>query len=126
MAAQANVTLIDAAAASKTYEARGADFNKAVWWEASWLSTLRARVFQLVRKPPTDLVNGTYRLNGKVTFPVVDATTGALLRVPSATFEFVCPPGTTQSEADEVYQRLKSAVALTITRDAFVSQVTPT
>lgn len=126
MAAAADLTLKNNAAANVTFNVYSVDPDAVEWTESgatSILGTSRARVG---RKIPADKANGVYRINGKLTRPVVNATTGALDGTVTMNFEILRPAKLSVTEVDEAYARFKELVAQAIVKSAAESGAIPT
>lgn len=67
----------------------------------------------------------TRKVVGKVTYPVLNATTGALSHTLIGTYEFKLPLISTLTERQEVRKRLTSLIGLAITSDATDNGETP-
>jgi hypothetical protein len=75
---------------------------------------------------PADKANGVYRIQGKLTRPVLNGTTGALDGTLTFNFELLRPAKLTVAEADEAYARFKEAVAQAIIKTAAETGSIPT
>jgi len=126
MAAAADLTLKNNAAANVTFNVYSVDTDSIEWTEAGATSILGTSRFVLSRKIPNDKASGVYRTGGKLTRPVVNGTTGALDGVVTATFEILRPAKLSVSDVDEVVARFKEAVALAIVKTAAESGAIPT
>jgi len=113
MATAANLTVNNYAATGVTYKVLDVDGvnAKTTWADDTVGSLLGFRKISLQRKLPKDEANGTIRLEGKVTRPVLDGTTGALSYTDIGTFSLVFPAKATLSERRETWAALKNFMA---------------
>jgi hypothetical protein len=109
MAAIAALGLLNYAAASQTYGVVST-FPMAVWVEAGYTSLDSQKKATLGLKMPKNVSTGVARLQGKLTYPVLDAVTGALSHTPHGNFELVFPPEATLTERRELFARFKDYV----------------
>lgn len=126
MAAAADLTLKNNAAANVTFNVYAVETDAVEWVESgatSILSTSRAR---LSRKIPANKTNGVYRIMGKLTRPYVNGTTGLLESTGTFNFEYLRPANLTVAEIDELVARAKEFVAQTIVKQAAESGAIPT
>lgn len=121
MATAANLTLKNYANTDVTYKVMDVKPDQVTWIDDTAGSLLGFRQFTLGRKMPKDKANGVIRVQGKVSRPVLDATTGALTYNSIGTFELVFPAKATLAERREVHASLKSALG-----NAVISTVTDT
>jgi hypothetical protein len=126
MAAAADLTLKNAAAANVTFNPFSVSQDSVEWTESGATSILGTSRAVLSRKIPADKGAGVYRIGGKLTRPVVNATTGALDGVNTFTFEFLRPAKLSVAEVDETYARSKEFVAQAIVKTAVESGAIPT
>lgn len=126
MAAQANLTVNNYAAAAVTYNALYADTDKgAKWADKLQGSLLGYREIFLGMKRPADKLNGVVRVQGKVTRPVVDGTTGALSYQSLGTIEFVIPAKATLAERQELWAAVKNFAANAVVQSAVLDFEVP-
>jgi hypothetical protein len=126
MAAAADLTLKNAAAANVTFAVYSVEPDSVEWTEngaSSILGTSRAR---LTRKVPADRANGVYRVQGKLTRPVVNGTTGALDGTLTFNFELLRPAKLSTTEVNEAVARFKELVAQSIVQTAAQTGAIPT
>lgn len=109
MASIAALGLLNYAAASQTYNPAQSS-PVCVWVEAGFTSLDSQRKAIFGMKMPKSASTGVVRLQSKLTYPVLDATTGALSHTPFATIEWVFPAKTTLTERRELHARLKDYV----------------
>jgi len=126
MAAIADVTLKNNAAANVTFGVYSRDENLAQWLESGATSILGSSYLTMTRKVPADKANGVYRIGVKLTRPVINATTGALDGTITGTMEILRPAKVTVAEVDEFYARFKEAAGLAILKTAAESGAIPT
>lgn len=126
MAAAADLTLKNNAAANVTFAVDSKSENMVEWVESGATSILGMSRFRLTRKVPANKANGVYRTQGKLTRPVLDGTTGALLGTLTFNFELLRPANLTAAECDEAYARFKEAVAQAIIKTAAATGSIPT
>lgn len=126
MSAAAALTLKDNAAVNVTFDVYSVNSDSVEYVESGATSILGTSRFVLGRKIPADKANGVYRTTGKITRPVVNATTGALDGTVTATFEILRPAKLTVTDVDELYARFKEAVAQAIVKVAAESGAIPT
>lgn len=126
MAAAADLALKNNAAATVTFNPYAIGEDYVEWTEAGATSILGTNRYRMTRKVPTDKVNGVYRIGGKLSYPVVNGTTGVLDGTITFSFECVRPAKLTNAVVDEAYARFKEAVALAITKAAAESGAIPT
>lgn len=126
MAAAADLTLKNNAAANVTFNVYSVETDGVEWTEAGATSILGTSRARLNRKIPADKANGVYRTQGKLTRPVVNGTTGALDGTFTFNFEFLRPAKLSVAEADELYARAKEFVAQVIVKTALENGSIPT
>jgi hypothetical protein len=126
MAAAADLTLKNNAAANVTFNVYSVEPDAVEWVESGATSILGTSRLRMSRKVPSDKANGVYRINGKLTRPVVNGTTGALDGTITMNFEILRPAKLTVAEVDEAYARFKEAVAQAILKTAAESGAIPT
>jgi hypothetical protein len=126
MAAAADLTLKNNAAANVTFNVYSVEPNQVEWVESGATSILGTSRYIANRKIPVDKANGVYRTGGKLTRPVINGTTLALDGTITGTFEILRPAKLSVAEIDEFYARFKEAVALSITKTAAESGAIPT
>jgi hypothetical protein len=126
MAAAADLTLKNNAAANVTFNVYSVNQDSVEWIESGATSILGTSRLVLSRKIPADKASGVYRIGGKLTRPVVNGTTGVLDGTVTATFEILRPAKLTVADVDEVVARFKEAVALAIVKTAAESGAIPT
>jgi hypothetical protein len=126
MAAAADLTLKNNAAANVTFNVYAVETDAVEWTESgatSILSTSRAR---LSRKIPSNKTNGVYRIMGKLTRPYVNGTTGVLEGTGTFNFEYLRPANLSVAEIDELVARAKELVAQAIVKTAAETGAIPT
>lgn len=112
MAAQANLSLNNWAAAAVTYNALYADTDKGAKWADKTQGTLGGyREVFLLMKRPADKFTGVTRVQVKITRPVIDGTTGALSYQSMSTQEFIIPAKATLAERQELLAAHKNFAA---------------
>lgn len=126
MAAAADLSLKNNAAATVTYNVYSVNPDSVEWVEAGATSILGTSRFVLSRKVPADKANGVYRIGGKLTRPVINGTTGVLDGTYTATFEILRPAKLSVADADELIARFKEAVSQAIVKAAAESGAIPT
>lgn len=126
MAAAADLTLKNNAAANVTFNVYSVEQDAVEWTEAGATSILGTSRFRLSRKIPADRANGVYRIGGKLTRPVLNSTTGALDGTVTATFEILRPASLLVAEVDELVARFKEAVSQAIVKSAAETGAIPT
>ncbi len=126
MAAAADLTLKNNAAANVTFNVYSVNSDSVEWVESGATSILGTSRAVLSRKIPTDKTNGVYRIGGKLTRPVINGTTGVVDGVNTFTFEFLRPAKLTVAEVDEVVARAKEFVAQAIVKAAAENGAIPT
>lgn len=126
MAAAADLVLKNNAAANVTFNVYSVEPDAVEWVEVGATSILGTTRLRLQRKLPADKASGVYRIQGKFTRPVVNATTGALDGTVTMTFEILRPAKLTVADVDEAYARFKEAVAQAIVKSAAESGAIPT
>lgn len=126
MAAAADLTLKNNAAANVTFNVYSVNPDSVEWTEAGATTILGTSRFILSRVIPADKSAGVYRTRGKLTRPVVNGTTGLLDGTLTATFEILRPAKLTVAETDELVARFKEAVAQAIVKTAAESGAIPT
>lgn len=126
MAAAADLTLKNNAAANVTFNVYSVETDGVEWVESGATSILSTSRFRLDRKIPADKVNGVYRTKGKLTRPVINGTTGALDGTLTFNFELLRPASLSVAETDEAYARFKEAVGQAIVKTAAESGAIPT
>lgn len=126
MAAAADLTLKNNAAANVTFNVYSVEPDACEWTEAGATSILGTSRARLSRKIPADKANGVYRVIGKLTRPVLNGTTGALDGTLTMNFEILRPAKLSVTETDEAYARFKELVAQAIVKTAAESGAIPT
>ena len=126
MAAAADLTLKNNAAANVTFNVYSVEPDAVEWIESGATSILGTSRLRMTRKVPADKANGVYRIQGKLTRPVVNGTTGALDATLTANFEILRPAKVSVAEVDEMVARFKEAVAQAIVKTAAESGAIPT
>jgi len=126
MAAAADLTLKNNAAANVTFNVYSVNPDSVEWVESGATSILGTSRFQLARVIPADKTNGVYRTRGTLTRPVINGTSGLLDGTLKATFEIFRPAKLTVAETDELVARFKEAVAQAIVKTAAESGAIPT
>jgi len=126
MAAAAALTLKNNAAGNVTFDVYSVEPDACEWVEAGATSILGTNRFRMSRKIPADKLNGVYRIIGKLTYPVLNGTTGLLDGTVTMNFEILRPAKLSVTNADEAYARFKEAVAQAIVKSAAESGAIPT
>jgi hypothetical protein len=126
MAAAADLTLKNNAAANVTFSVYSVNPDSVEWVESGATSILGTSRFVLSRVIPADKSAGVYRTRGKLTRPVINGTSGLLDGTLTATFEILRPAKLTVAETDELVARFKEAVAQAIIKTAAESGAIPT
>jgi len=126
MAAAAALTLKNNAATNVTFDVYSVESDAVEWTESGATSILGTNRFRMSRKVPADKLNGVYRTNGKLTYPVINGTTGLLDGTVTLNFEILRPAKLTVANVDEAYARFKEAVAQAIVKTAAESGAIPT
>jgi hypothetical protein len=126
MAAAADLTLKNNAAANVTFNVYSVSTDSVEWIESGATSILGTSRLVLSRKIPADKANGVYRIGGKLTRPVVNGTTGALDGTVTGTFEILRPAKLTTAEVDELVARFKELVGQAIVKSAAETGAIPT
>lgn len=126
MAAAADLTLKNNAAANVTFNVYSVEPDAVEWTESGATSILGTTRFRMTRKVPVDKSNGVYRIQGKLTLPVVNGTTGALDGTLTFNFELLRPAKLTVANVDEAYARFKEAVGQAIVKAAAETGAIPT
>lgn len=127
MATAANITVNNYAATAVTYKVLDVDGvnSKTVWADDSAGALLGFRKISLQRKLPKDEANGTVRLEGKVTRPILDGVTGALSYTDIGSFALVFPTKATLAERRETWAALKNFIANAVVSTAVDTFETP-
>lgn len=126
MAAAADLTLKNNAAANVTFNVYSVEPDAVEWTESGATSILGTTRARLSRKVPADKANGVYRIQGKLSRPVINGTTGALDGTLTFNFELLRPAKLSVAEADEAYARFKELVAQAIIKSAAENGAIPT
>lgn len=126
MAAAADLTLKNNAAANVTFNVYSVEPDAVEWTESGATSILGTSRARMSRKVPADKANGVYRIQGKLTRPVINGTTGALDGTVTMNFEILRPAKLSTTEVDEAYARFKELVAQTVVKVAGESGAIPT
>lgn len=95
------------------------------WVQAGWSSLVSKVMATLGVKTPKDVVTGTVRITGKVTYPILDVTTGALKYTPFVTFEMVSPASVDLTNRRELWARFKDFVSDPAVQTVVEEQSTP-
>jgi hypothetical protein len=117
MAAIAALSILNYAAAAQTFSPSQSS-PTCVWVEAGFTSLDSQHKATLGMKMPKNASTGVVRLQGKMTYPVLDSTTGALSHTPLGTFELVFPPKATLTERRELFARFKDYVTDAVVQSA--------
>lgn len=125
MAAAADLTLKNNAAANVTFNVYSVNPDSVEWTEAGATSILGTSRFVLSRVIPADKAAGVYRIRGKLTRPIVNGTSGLLDGTLTANFEILRPAKLTVADTDELVARFKEAVAQAIVKTAAESGAIP-
>lgn len=126
MAAAADLTLKNNAAANVTFNVYSVEPDAVEWVESGASSIMGMTRFRMSRKVPADKAKGVYRVLGKLTLPSVNETTGALDGTMTCNFEILRPAVLPASVSDEAYARFKEAVAQAIVKAASANGAIPT
>lgn len=126
MAAAADLSLKNNAGTAVTFNVYAVREDSVEWTESGATSILGTSRAQITRKVPADKAAGVYRIGGKLTRPVVNATTGALDGTITGTFEILRPAKLTVADVDELVARFKELVAQAIVKTAAESGAIPT
>lgn len=126
MAAAAALTLKNNAAANVTFDVYSVEPDAVEWIEAGATSILGTSRARISRKIPSDKANGVYRIQGKLTRPVINGTTGALEGTLTYNFEILRPAKLSIAETDEGYARFKELVVQAIVKAAAETGAIPT
>lgn len=126
MAAAADLTLKNNAAANVTFNVYAVETDAVEWVESGATSILGTSRARLSRKIPANKTNGVYRIQGKLTRPYVNGTTGALDGTGTFNFEFLRPANLSVAEIDELFARAKELVSQAIVKTAAESGAIPT
>lgn len=126
MAAAADLTLKNNAAANVTYNVYSVNPDSVEWTESGATSILGTSRFVMSRVIPADKTAGVYRIRGKLTRPVINGTTGLLDGTLTGNFEILRPAKLTVAEVDELVARFKEAVSQAIVKAAAESGAIPT
>lgn len=126
MASAAALTLKNNAAANVTFDVYSVKADAVEWQEAGATSILGTNRFILSRVIPNDAAAGVYRTRGKLTYPVINGTSGLLDGTVTGTFEILRPAKLTVANVDEFYARFKEAVAQAIVKAAAETGAIPT
>lgn len=126
MAAAADLTLKNNAAANVTFNVYAVETDAVEWVESGATSILGTSRARLARKVPANKANGVYRIQGKLTRPYVNGTTGVLDGTGTFNFEFLRPANLSVAEIDELFARAKELVGQAIVKSAAESGAIPT
>lgn len=126
MAAAADLTLKNNAAANVTFNVYSVEPNDVEWIESGATSILGTSRFRLTRVVPANKTNGVYRIKGRLTRPVINGTTGLLDGTLTFNFELLRPANLSVAETDEAYARFKEAVAQAIVKTGAENGAIPT
>lgn len=120
MATAANITVNNYAAGAVVYKVLDVDGvnSKTVWADDTPGTLLGFRKISLQRKLPKDEANGTIRLEGKVTRPILDGVTGALSYTDIGSFQLVFPSKASLAERRETWAALKNYIAHSVVSTA--------
>jgi hypothetical protein len=124
MAAIAAISLKNYAAAEQTYNPIQSS-PVCQWVEAGYTSLDSQKKASLGMKMPKNVSTGVVRIQGKVTYPVLDAVTGALSHTPLGSFELVFPPKATLTERRECFARFKDYLADAVIQTAIEELALP-
>lgn len=126
MASAADLTLKNAAAANVTFNVYSVNPDSVEYTEAGATSILGTARAVLSRKIPADKSAGVYRIGGKVTYPIINGTTGALDGTLTGTFEILRPAKLSVSNVDEHYARFNALVGQAAVKAAAETGAIPT
>lgn len=125
MAQVATLSLLNYAAAAVPFAVdtvRTGEYAK--WADRSQGSFLGTAYVSITRKI-NPVVTGSRKTQGKLVYPVIDVTTGALKYQGLGTCEVVCPNQMSLAEKRELYARFKSMCASAIFGAAVVDDDMP-
>jgi hypothetical protein len=122
MAAAANLTIVNGLAANVTYYPfRIVNGSEAVYVDRTNTAiAAQSRGSVFISETAT-----TRKVTGKLTLPVLNATTGALSHTPLGTFDMRLPLVSTAAERLDVYKRLHSLLGNAITQAMAVDGESP-
>jgi hypothetical protein len=126
MAAAADLTLKNNAAANVTFNVYSVEPNDVEWIENGATTILGTSRLRITRVIPTNKTSGVYRIKGRLTRPVINGTTGALDGTLTFNFELLRPANLSVAETDEAYARFKEAVSQAIVKTAAENGAIPT
>jgi hypothetical protein len=126
MAAAADLTLKNNANSDVTFNVYSVNPDSVEWIESGATSILGTSRAVLGRKIPADKGSGVYRIQGKLTRPVLDSETNALLGTNTFTFEFLRPAALSVAEVDELVARAKALVGQAVVKAAAENGAIPT
>jgi len=124
MAAIANITLVDAAAANKTYIPVLADGVTAKYVDTNSGPVIGFREVVLKKTAPKDPSEGNVRIRTSNTLPVLNVD-GSLKYILASYTDYVIPVQATALERAEIYAREKSLQALTVVKDSVETIILP-
>jgi len=126
MAAAADLSLKNNAGTAVSFNVYAVREDSVEWVESGATSILGTSRAQITRKVPANKASGVYRIGGKLTRPVVNATTGALDGTLTGTFEILRPANLAVADVDEMVARFKELVNQAIVKAAAESGAIPT
>jgi hypothetical protein len=126
MAAAAPLTLKNNAAVNVTFDVYSVETDAVEWIEQGATSILGTSRARLGRKIPADKAAGVYRIQGRLTRPVMNVTTGVLDGTITGNFEILRPARISVTEVDEFYARLKELIAQAVVKAAAQNGAIPT
>lgn len=111
MAAIANLTLANHAAANVTYYVQSEKDGMGVWADTAQGTPGGFRPVSLAMEPPKNPSQGVYRVRMKIARPVVNGTTGLVDYTSRVNIEAIIPVQATLAERQELYAAFKNFAA---------------
>lgn len=121
MSAVTTLALKNAAAATVNFTPLVVASDSVVWAEAAGTTLAAWRKASLARKIPAGASKSSIRYTGKVTYPVQDATTGAIKHTLLGTFDIVFPQDAIVGDRNELLARFRAMVADAVLTNAAAS-----
>lgn len=111
MAAIANLTLANHAAANVTYYVQSEEDGAGLWADTAQGTPGGFRPVRMALERPKDPTKGVYRVRVQIARPVVNGTTGLVDYTSRANTEFIIPVMATLAERQELYAAYKNFAA---------------
>lgn len=113
MAAIANLTLANHAAANVTYTVQSEVDGSGLWADTASGVAASFKTVKLAIERPKDPTKGVFRVRINIARPVLNGTTGLVDYISRANTEIILPASATLAERQELYAMFKNFAAST-------------